>query len=301
MVYAQAADVAQVEQPEEQVLEHELTEEELAYNNWALGLWEKFDRQQGRIVLPGANATLDVPESFYFLGAEDAKTVLEEVWGNPPGQDVLGMLFPAESTPFDAGGWGATIEYLDEGYVSDEDAAEINYDELLQSMQNDTESESEARVAAGYEPIKLVGWASSPYYDHAAHKLHWAQELEFGDMDVNTLNYNIRVLGRKGLLRINFIADMGQLNTIQENVDTVLGLAEFDTGATYAEFDPSMDKVAAYGIGALVAGKVIAKTGFLAAALVFLKKFGVIILLGVGAFLARIFKKKPKDEETDSA
>ena len=41
-----------------------------------------------------------------------------------------------------------------------------------------------------------------------------------------------------------------------------------------------MDKVAAYGIGGLVAGKVMAKAGLFAAALIFLKKFGVLIVRG---------------------
>ena len=43
--------------------------------------------------------------------------------------------------------------------------------------------------------------------------------------------------------------------------------------ATYSEFNPDIDTVAAYGIGGLIAGKVLAKAGVLAAGLVLLKKF----------------------------
>ena len=57
-----------------------------------------------------------------------------------------------------------------------------------------------------------------------------------------------------------------------------------------------MDKVAAYGLGALVAGKVLAKTGLIAAAIIFLKKFGVFIVLGLGALVGRLFKKKSADD-----
>ncbi len=71
-----------------------------------------------------------------------------------------------------------------------------------------------------------------------------------------------------------------------------MALAEFDEGSTYSDFNPDLDTVAAYGVGALVAGKVIAKTGFLAVALIFLKKFGIIILIGVGVFLKKLFFKK---------
>ncbi len=118
--------------------------------------------------------------------------------------------------------------------------------------------------------------------------MYWAQEIKFGADEVNTLNYNIRVLGRKGVLVLNFIAAMDQKQLIESKLDSVLALAEFDQGSTYSDFDSSTDKMAAYGLGALVAGKVAAKTGFLAAALIFLKKFGLVLVVGVGAFFKKL-------------
>src|SRR5690606_13039288 len=131
-------------------------------------------------------------------------------------------------------------------------------------------------------PIELIGWAATPYYDQQTNKLYWAKELKFGDYDEHTLNYNIRVLGRHGVLVLNFVAGMEQLPEIQKNLDSVLAMAEFTPGKRYAEFDPNLDQAAAYGIGALVAGKVLAKTGMLATALLFLKKFWFLLALGVG-------------------
>ncbi|MEM7468958.1 MAG: DUF2167 domain-containing protein, partial [Pseudomonadota bacterium] len=215
--------------------------------------------------------------------------------GNPPGKTTLGMLIPADKTPFDEDSWAATIEYEEDGYVSDADADEINYDDLLAQMKKDTLAASEQRVAQGYESIELVGWASPPYYDSNAKKLHWAKEIKFGTFETNTLNYNIRVLGRRGVLVLNFIAGINQKPEIDANVDAVLSLASFDEGSRYTDFDPDIDKVAAYGLGALVAGKVIAKTGLFAAALIFLKKFGVLIVVGVGLLLKRLFSRKPAE------
>lgn len=262
------------------------------YEVWARGVWESLDRRTGSIPLSELGATLNVPEEFYFLGAEDAEKVLVEIWGNPPGQEVLGMLLPATHTPFDADSWAVTIEYEQDGYVSDEDAEEIDYAELLEQMKQDTALASEERESQGYESIELVGWAAEPFYDIETHKLHWAKELKFGGGDVHTLNYNIRVLGRRGVMVLNFIAGMDQQPMIESNLDTVLALAEFDSGSRYADFNPDIDEVAAYGLGALVAGKVIAKTGFLALALVFLKKFGVFIVVGLGVLFKNIFGKK---------
>jgi len=266
--------------------------EEAAWLAEAVAIWESLTPRQGAIELPNGVATLDVPESFYYLGPEDAETVLVDVWGNPEGagMSTLGMLFPSEWTPFDAAAWAVTIEYVEDGYVSDEDADEIDYDQLLGELKADTRQSSQWRVENGYEPIELVGWAAEPFYDADAHKLHWAQELKFGEQEMNTLNYNIRVLGRRGVLVLNFIAGMDQQAVIDERLEDVLAIAEFNAGSRYDEFDPSIDKVAAYGLGGLVAGKVLAKTGLLAAALIFLKKFGVVIVAAVGALFVKLFR-----------
>ena len=276
----------------------QLSEQE-AYWQWARETWESMNPITGEVELPGNVAVLTVPETFYYLSPKDAKTVLVDVWGNPPsqGEGILGMLFPAESTPFDGDSWGVTIEYSQDGYVSDEDAETIDYDELLTQMKKDTDADSENRVQQGYEAISLVGWAAQPYYDKESNKLHWAKELKFGDAEVNTLNYNIRVLGRKGVLVLNFIAGIDQLPVIDQNLDTVLDIAAFKPGSQYHDFDPDVDEVAAYGIGALVAGKVLTKTGFLAAAIMFLKKFGVFIAIGLFALVRKLFSRK-KEQTT---
>ena len=273
-------------------VEESQSEADAEYIKWATTLWESFDRQTGLITIAEANAVLNVPETFYYLNAQDAEKVLVEVWGNPPGQDTYGMLFPAESTPFDPDAWAVTIQYEEDGYVSDADADDIDYQDLLKQMKKDTRAASKDRVKQGYQAIELVGWASPPYYDKGEKKMHWAKELSFSDVEVNTLNYNIRVLGRRGVLLLNFIAGIDQKELIDQNLDSVLAIASFDQGAQYADFDPDIDKVAAYGLGALVAGKLAAKAGILAGLILFLKKFGVFIVIGIAALFRRLFMKK---------
>ncbi|WP_295802912.1 DUF2167 domain-containing protein [uncultured Microbulbifer sp.] len=277
----------------EEAAEPQLTEEEQQYIAWAQQTWDGMERSSGTVELPGGVASLEVPESFYYLNPEDSKVVLEDIWGNPESELTLGMLFPAGTTPFDGDSWGVTIEYSEEGYIRDDDAAEIDYSELLQDMQVSTREESKYRVENGYESISLVGWAEAPYYDAELKKLYWAKELAFGEMDTNTLNYNIRVLGRKGVLVLNFIAGMPQLEDIKQNREAVLSMASFNPGYRYEEFDPEVDKVAAYGLGALVAGKVLAKTGALAGVLLLLKKFWVLIPLALGG-LFKLFRRGDK-------
>jgi len=245
---------------------------------------DSLDRRSGDIQLGDNLAKLVVPRDFYFLGPDDAEKVLVDIWGNPPGQDVLGMLIPRRYAPLDYESWAVTIDYVDDGYVSDEDAADIDYDDLLVGMQKDTLDSNADREAAGYGAIELLGWAEPPYYDATEKKLYWAKELRFAGAEETTLNYEIRALGRHGMLMMTFIASTPQLSEINAHRDTVLAMAEFNDGDRYADFDPSIDKVAAYGIGALVAGKLAAKAGFFAVGLVLLKKFGIFLLLGLGAF-----------------
>ncbi len=289
--------VAEAEEPAEET--PQLTGEQQQYLTWAQQTWDAMDLRTGKIELPGGIASLDVPEDFYYLNPQDSKIVLEKIWGNPEDELNLGMLFPAGATPFDGDSWGVTIEYSEEGYIRDDDADEIDYDELLQEMQQAALEESKYRVEQGYESIRLVGWAEPPYYDAEQKKMYWAKELAFGEAETNTLNYNIRVLGRKGVLVLNFIAGMPELEEIRQSRGAVLAMTSFNPGYRYEEFDPEFDKVAAYGLGALVAGKVLAKTGFLAMALLLLKKFWVLIPLALG-WLWRLFSRKETAGKSDS-
>lgn len=249
--------------------------------------------QTGKVVLGDNLASLNLPENLVFLDGEDANRVLVDAWGNPPGDTApLGMILPAGISPLAEESWAVTVEFEESGFVSDEDAADIDYAEMLEQLQEETVESNAWRAENGYEPIELLGWAVQPHYDAQGKKLHWAKELRFGDSDINTLNYNIRVLGRKGVLVLNFVANMDQLPEIQENVPAVLAMTEFNDGSRYADFDPDIDQVAAYGIGALIAGKLAAKAGLFATALLLLKKFWLVPALLFGWLAKRLTGKK---------
>lgn len=200
------------------------------------------------------------------------------------------MLFPADKTPLDDT-WGIEVSFDDIGYVSDEDAGSYDYDELLKTMQQDMQDENEWRRENNYPSLELLGWASPPRYDSEGRKLYWAKELRFDGDETTTLNYNIRILGCKGVLIVNFIADMDMLDQVNKAVPTVLEMTNFTDGNKYSDFKPSIDKVAAVGIGGLIAGKVLAKTGLIAVALIFLKKFFFLLLIPL-YWLKNLFGRK---------
>ena len=255
--------------------------------------------QKGTITLPGGVADLALPEGFHYLSPEDTERVLVTAWGNPPGNETLGMLVTAPEDLLAEDSWAAVIAYEEDGYVSDEDADSVDYAEMLANMQASSRESNAARIEAGYDEVELVGWAATPRYDKTSNKLYWAKELRFGEIPVNTLNYNVRILGRQGVLVLNLVATMPQLQEIEAAIPTVLAMTNFNPGYRYSDFDPGVDKVAAYGIGALVAGKLAAKAGLFAklgVLLLALKKFWIFVIIGIGAFFARAFYRGKSKE-----
>jgi uncharacterized membrane-anchored protein len=234
---------------------------------------------------------LNVPDGFRYLDSAQAHYVIHDLWGNPGGEGTLGMIVPANVGVTSAEGWAFIITYDESGYVEDDDADDIDYTELLEDMQKETNESNEARLQAGYDKMELIGWATPPFYDKEKKVLHWAKEIKFGDSDDHTLNYNIRILGRKGVLQINAVASIEQLGEVQKNIDPILASFSFKEGSRYSDFDPDIDEVAAWTLGGLVAGKVLAKAGFFALILKNIKLIGLAI---AGAFSAawRWFRKK---------
>lgn len=245
--------------------------------------------QRGLISLKNGIAEIQVPEGFKYLDAPQSNYVISSLWGNPDSESSLGMLFPESMGPMDLDSWAFNIQYDEMGYVEDDDAEEIDYDELLVEMQSEASELNAERMQDGYEPISLVGWAAKPYYDQDKHILHWAKELKFGEEEINTLNYNVRVLGRKGVLVLNAIASIDDLEVVNQNIDRVTDIVKFSDGNAYSDFNPTVDKVAAYSIGGLVAGKVLAKAGFFALLLKFWKIIAV-AFVAIGSYIVKFFK-----------
>lgn len=265
----------------------ELTLEELALIKKMDSVNSTFTYYSGIRKLDGELAVLNIPEGFTYLEGDEGAYVLEKFWGNPPSQ-IIGLMFPdSTSAVSPVFKYAVEITYSEDGYVKDEDAKDLDYDDLLEQMKEDALEANNTRVEQGYPAIELVGWATPPFYDEKNKKLHWAKELKFDGGSENVLNYNVRVLGRKGYLNLNVIADMSQLDVVNKDIDKILNSVHFSKGYTYKEFDAGIDKIAAYGIGGLIAGKVLAKTGIL----VMLLKFWKVIAIGVAGFFGA-FKKK---------
>lgn len=256
--------------------------------------------QTGDIRLPTANAVLHLGQDYYFLPAEEARLVLTEGWGNPPDSvtDVLGIVFQAGKHFYENDAWGAVITYNPSGYVSDDDAETADYAELLSQLQASEPAVNQRRTAQGYPTQHLVGWAEQPAYNRATHSVVWAQNLQISGQSENSLNYDVRLLGRNGVLSLNMVTGMTQLAATRQAAQRFAAQAEFTAGNRYADHQ-SGDRTAEYGVAGLVAAgvgvAVAQKAGFIAVALLFLKKVGIFIIAGLaflGGWLRRVFSRR---------
>lgn len=238
---------------------------------------------------------LNVPPGYKFIPSNDAEWIVYDLWGNPRSSGIMGMIVKADYEVLSEGGWAFILTFDKMGYVKDDDASKIDYDDLLKEMQSGEAEENKEREKNGYGAIHMLGWASKPYYDEKNKVLHWAKSLKFAANEDTTLNYDVRVLGRYGVLSLNAVGNIGDLDDIRQNIPAVTKIAHFTSGNAYADFDSNVDAVAAVTIGGLVAGKVLAKAGILA---LLLKNIKLVILAiaGAGGFIWKKISGRKKEE-----
>ena len=237
--------------------------------------------------------TLNLPAGFSFIPQPEAASLMRAM-GNTPDERLLGLVFPE-----DGGTWFATLKFDKAGYIKDDDAKEWNADELLTSIKEGTDAANEERKQRGFPELEILGWVEKPTYAASAHHLLWSiatKDKGASDNAEQGVNYNTYILGREGYLTLDMITDRNLIDGLKPTASKLLSAMTFETGKRYEDFNDTTDKVAEYGLAALVTGIAVKKLGLLAMAGVFFAKFAKLILLAVfGGFAA--FKKFFKREK----
>jgi uncharacterized membrane-anchored protein len=249
---------------------------------------------EGPHAVPMANqAVLNLPPNTLFIPQPQATKLLNAM-GNPGTDERLqGLVFPSGDD-----GWFMTVRYEPSGYIKDDDAKEWNADELLKGYREGTEASNEERVKMGSPAIEVLGWAEAPAYDAATHRLAWAMSSRAKGAQAGEpqgVNYNTYLLGREGYFSMNLVTALNDLPAHKPAAQALLAGLAFDEGKRYADFAPGTDKVAEYGLAALVVGVAAKKLGLIALALAFVAKFAKVIFLavaGFGALGSKLWKRK---------
>lgn len=242
----------------------------------------------------GSVAQIDVPAGFVFLDAKNYRAMLKAE-GEPVSGDEVGWL---SSTNED---WAVAFEFSDVGYVKDSDKDQLDHPEkLLARIKAGNEEANKTRIKAGNPAIEVVGWEMPPKYDSETHNLEWAIR---GTVEGKPLlNYNTRLLGRKGVMEVVLICEPAQLQETLPKFRGLLSGYSYQSGQSYAEYRPG-DKIAKYGLGALVVGGAAvgaAKLGLFAWVAVLLKKgwkLVVLLFAAIASFFKKLFGRKSTAEQ----
>ncbi|MCU0242194.1 MAG: DUF2167 domain-containing protein [Vicinamibacteria bacterium] len=233
-------------------------------------------------------AQVQLEEGYLFAGPADTRRVLEAMGNRTDGSEV-GMIMPR----IEGQEWFMIFEWSAEGYVKDDDKDQIDKDAILKSYQEGTEAANEERRKRGIPGLHVVGWYEEPHYDTRTHNLVWAM-LAKDDKGEQSVNYNVRLLGREGYMSLTLVDEPAKLTQSKPYVEKMIGNFSYKSGKTYAEFKPG-DKIAKYGLAALVAGggaAAAAKLGLFGVLFKFLGKAWKLVVVGflvVVAFIKRIF------------
>lgn len=215
----------------------------------------------------GALAEIKVPEGYVFLDGNDTRRFME-MNQNPINNTELGTLAPAEDD------WFVVFEFDRSGYIKDDEGASLDADAILAAIKEGNKHGNEERRRRGWATMEIVGWEHPPRYNQQTKNLQWAVRATSQGHPV--VNFNTRLLGREGVMKATLVANPNELAAILPAYQKLLDGYGYKPGHKYAEFRAG-DKVAEYGLTALVAGgglAVAAKSGLLG-------KLWKLILVGV--------------------
>lgn len=236
------------------------------------------------------HARVSVPAGVLYLDPAGTRRFLE-LTGNVPEDGAYTLLSQYH-------GWFAVFQFDDTGFVKDED--KIDPEALLKTLREQEDASNKERADRKLDTLTIEGWAVPPHYDPASHNLEWGTILKSSDGERN-INYSTRVLGRHGVLRAILVTDPDKLSAELPDFRQSLAGVRFNGGERYADYK-SGDKVAEYGLAALITGgaaAAVVKTGLLAVILkgaaAFIKPIIAAIVAAFAAF-RRAFRRKPADQ-----
>lgn len=233
----------------------------------------------------GSEAQIRVPEGCLFTKGDGVRQ-FNELTQNPTGENERAIVFCAEEGEEP---WFVVMSFDASGYVKDDERDKLDADAMLGSLQKGTEIGNKERSTRGWATLTIEGWAQPPHYDTKTNNLTWATRI-VASGGGPVINHSVRLLGRGGVMHADLVAGPDDYQGALPMFDGLIGTFEYRSGHKYAEWRKG-DKVAAYGLAALVAGGAgvaMVNSGLLA-------KLWKVILAGVvavGAGLKRLLGNK---------
>jgi uncharacterized membrane-anchored protein len=199
--------------------------------------------QAGGIGSIDGKAQFKASPEFTFLDAGQTDKFLQ-LNGNPP-QGSAYTIAPVK------GHWFGILRFAPEGYIKDDE--KIDAEALLKQLKEQNVAGNEEKRKQGYETLTLEGWALPPRYDAENQRLEWGTRLRADRDNAPLVNVSTRILGRSGYTSAILVSTPETLEADLAQFKRALKDFEYVSGEKYSEWREG-DKVAAYGLGALVVG-----------------------------------------------
>lgn len=238
-------------------------------------------KMAGKHQLPLSNSTISIPSGYALITGSDA-VALHTMDGEPIDKFLEAYVF--DNNDLDN---SIVFQNMNIGYVSIDDWKEINPKELLKQIIKNTEEDNKERRKRGLTELHVIGWIQEPVLDRHTNTVYWAIEANSGSED-NFINSIAIRLGREGYETITWVTSRSSYVPFGDgHLGTMLRAHSFDPGYRYTDYKTG-DKLAGYGIAALVAGTVGGKIAKASGILLLLKKFGTLLFAGIAAVFYKL-------------
>jgi uncharacterized membrane-anchored protein len=242
------------------------------------------------IKIPGSNANINIYEGEMYLLGQDIEQYNWWAYGRYHRELVLKV--------FGIGYYYVIDKPTKDGYIKVEDWSDVSPEELIQGLRDANKDQGDG---LGY--AKEVQWIYKPNLDKEKALVNYSYKVVWND-DIITMESKNIILGRGG--HIDQIFVFSDLSNTKANADLAKAASSdttFDAGFSYKDFKAG-DKVAAVGIGALVATslgvKVLKGAKATGGILLLLKKLWWVILAPL-AFIGTLFGGGDKEQTEENS
>jgi uncharacterized membrane-anchored protein len=248
-------------------------------------------------------ASLKLPAGYFFVPKAEGARVMSALGNVVNDSTFVGLVVGQHRNDQ----WIVVIRYVKEGYIKDDDAKNWNADQLLKNISDGVEESNKDRVARGFPELQVIGWVEPPGYNAGTHRLVWsllAKDKVEPDNAAKGINYNTYALGRDDYFSLNLLSSSERIASEKAFAHELLAGLSYDAGKRYEDFSATTDRIAEYGLAALVGGIAVKKLGLLALLVGVALKFAKIIFIGAavfGAGVMKIFRRKPRNDQADGA
>ena len=254
--------------------------------------WKNRDQVEHSTAIKKANANvLILDEEIYLDNFKDINQYNWWSFGHEAEQDTVKLI--------KGDGYTIYLDYVGDGYINLDDWSNVNPKDLLKQMRETAKINAEYLKSRNLDYVNQIDWIYEPTLNKENKSVSYSYKVTWSS-GLPTMESKNLILGKKGHLETAFVVsynkDMDLKLQSDFSKDFVNGVT-FEDGFKHSDYKAG-DKIAAAGIGGLVAGslgvKALAKTGIL----VKLAKFWWILLAPL-AFLGKFLSGKESSASTN--